>query len=64
MNAKFLILLILASASTTKLSREERMVLCIGDIISELIVAQKEQKDVNLNALKTRYFEQFSLAFF
>ena len=39
--------------AVTKLSREERMVQCIGDIIVELIHAQKESKDVNLVKSRT-----------
>jgi elongator complex protein 3 len=38
----------------SKLSREERMVACIGDIITELANAHESGKDVNLNKLKTR----------
>ena len=38
----------------SKLSREERMVACIGDIITELANAHDAGKDVNLNKLKTR----------
>ena len=49
--SSIIVLLIILSG---KLSREERMVACIGDIISELVVAHREGKDVNLNKLKTR----------
>jgi len=38
----------------SKLSREERMVACIGDIITELAHAHEAGRDVNLNKLKTR----------
>jgi len=38
----------------SKLSREERMVACIGDIITELAHAHDAGRDVNLNKLKTR----------
>ena len=44
-----------------KLSREERLVLCIGDIIKELIVAQEEGRDVQLNSLKTRLSAKYGL---
>ena len=44
-----------------KLSREERMVACIGDIITELANAHDAGKDVNLNKLKTRLASVHSL---
>ena len=49
------------SAQSSKLSREERLVLCIGDIINELIVAQEEDRDVQLNKLKTRLSAKYGL---
>lgn len=45
----------------SQLSREERLVLCIGDIIAELIVAHKEGRDVQLNKLKTRIASKYGL---
>ena len=45
----------------SKLSREERMVACIGDIITELANAHEAGKDVNLNKLKTRLASIHSL---
>ena len=45
----------------SKLSREERMVACIGDIITELANAHDAGKDVNLNKLKTRLASIHSL---
>jgi hypothetical protein len=45
---RFKLKLFFSGSAVTKLSREERMVQCIGDIIVELIHAQKESKDVNL----------------
>lgn len=48
-------------AQSSKLSREERLVLCIGDIINELIVAQEEGRDVQLNKLKTRLSAKYGL---
>jgi len=36
------------------LSREERLVSCIGDIIQELVSCHAKGKDVDLNRLKTR----------
>ena len=44
-----------------KLSREERLVLCIGDIIKELVVAHQEGRDVQLNSLKTRLSSKYGL---
>lgn len=43
------------------LSREERMVQCIGDIIQELIQAHHQDKDVNLNKIKTRISSKYGL---
>jgi len=43
------------------LSREERMMLCIGDIIQELVAAHKEGRDVNLNKVKTRLSSKYSM---
>ena len=36
------------------LSREELLLRCIQDVITELVAAHKEGKDVNLNRCKTR----------
>ena len=49
------------SAKASKLSREERLVLCIGDIINDLILANQEGRDVNLNSLKTRLSSKYGL---
>ena len=61
------------------LSREERLVSCIGDIIQELVSCHAKGKDVDLNKLKTRlssvhalesspryatYFRKYTLRFF
>jgi len=43
------------------LSREEKLMMCIGDIIQELIAAHDERKDVNLNKVKTRISSQYNL---
>ena len=43
------------------LSREERLVSCIGDIIQELITCHNKGKDVDLNRLKTRMSAQHNL---
>lgn len=43
------------------LSREERMVLVIGEIIQDLLKAHQENKDVNLNKLKTRLSSKYGL---
>lgn len=50
-----------AKAKESKLSREERLVACICDIISELIVAQEEGKEVQLNRLKSRLASKYGL---
>jgi len=44
------------------LSREERLVSCIGEIIQELISCHSKGKDVDLNKLKTRLSSQHSLS--
>ena len=46
----------------SNLSREELLMLCIGDIIQELLVADKEGKDVNLNKTKTRLSSKYGLS--
>ena len=43
------------------LSREERMVQCIGDIIQELLVAHDQGTDINLNKTKTRIASKYQL---
>ncbi|GLH02328.1 Probable elongator complex protein 3 [Gryllus bimaculatus] len=43
------------------MSREERMVITIGEIIQELIQAHEQSKDVNLNKLKTRIASKYGL---
>ncbi|XP_071532904.1 elongator complex protein 3 isoform X1 [Panulirus ornatus] len=43
------------------LSREELRMLTVGEIVQELIKAQKEQRDVNLNKLKTRISSKYGL---
>lgn len=48
-------------AQTLKLSREERLVQCIGEIINELIVAHEEGRDVQLNKLKSRLAAKYGL---
>ena len=49
------------SLAAFTLSREERMVACIGDIIQELVVAHSAGKDVNLNKVKTRLSSKHGL---
>lgn len=44
------------------LSKEERMVIVISEIIQELLKAHDESKDVNLNALKTRLSSKYGLS--
>ena len=43
------------------LSREERMVITITEIIQELLKAHEEGKDVNLNRMKTRIASKYGL---
>lgn len=43
------------------LSREERMLMVIGEIIQELIKSHGDGKDVNLNKLKTRITSKYGL---
>jgi elongator complex protein 3 len=43
------------------LSREERMVIVIGEIIQELLKSHEDGKDVNLNRLKTKIASKYSL---
>ncbi|CAG5124314.1 unnamed protein product, partial [Candidula unifasciata] len=43
-------------------SKEELMVMAVTDIISELIVADRDKKDVDLNKLKTRISSKYNMA--
>lgn len=43
------------------LSREERMVLVIGEIIQECLKSHHEQKDVNLNRLKQKVASKYGI---
>ena len=43
------------------LSREEQMMLCIGEVIQELIAAHQEGKDANLNKIKRRLSSKYEL---
>lgn len=43
------------------LSREERMLIVIGEIIQELLVAHEKNKDVDLNKIKTRLSSKYNL---
>lgn len=43
------------------LSRDERMLIVVGEIIQELLRAHHEGKDVNLNRLKTRLASNYGL---
>uniref|UniRef100_A0A6M2DRS5 Elongator complex protein 3 n=1 Tax=Xenopsylla cheopis TaxID=163159 RepID=A0A6M2DRS5_XENCH len=45
----------------SSLSREERMVITIGEIIQELIAAHVSGKDVNLNRMKSRISSKYGL---
>ena len=42
-------------------SRDELLLLCINDVITELVVAHKEGKDVNLNRTKPRLASKYGL---
>ncbi|XP_075214337.1 elongator complex protein 3 [Lycorma delicatula] len=44
-----------------KLSREQRTIMTITEIIQQLLKAHEEGKDVNLNALKTKISSKFAL---
>uniref|UniRef100_A0A1B6DSB2 Elongator complex protein 3 n=1 Tax=Clastoptera arizonana TaxID=38151 RepID=A0A1B6DSB2_9HEMI len=44
-----------------KMSREQRMVITIAEIIQELLQAHHEKKDVNLNRLKTKIASKYGL---
>lgn len=43
------------------LSIEERQVIVIGEIIQELLAAHENQKNVNLNSIKTRLASKYGL---
>ncbi|KAK4296891.1 hypothetical protein Pmani_020300 [Petrolisthes manimaculis] len=43
------------------LSKEELLMLTVGEIIQELIKAQKEERDINLNKLKSRISSKYGL---
>ncbi|KAF7996196.1 hypothetical protein HCN44_001828 [Aphidius gifuensis] len=42
-------------------SKEERMLMTIGEIIQELLIADKQNRDVDLNKLKTRISSKYGL---
>jgi len=44
------------------LSKEEIMVMAVTDIVKELILADRERKDVDLNKLKTRISSKYNMA--
>ncbi|XP_046736856.1 elongator complex protein 3 isoform X2 [Diprion similis] len=43
-------------------TKEERMMMTIGEIIQELLTAHEERRDVDLNKLKTRISSKYGLA--
>lgn len=43
------------------MSREERQVIVIGEIIQELLQAHEDKKDVNLNRMKSRISSKYGL---
>ncbi|XP_026468306.1 probable elongator complex protein 3, partial [Ctenocephalides felis] len=48
-------------AELLNISREERMVITIGEIIQELVAAHDAGKDVNLNRMKSRISSKYGL---
>ena len=48
-------------AEYSGMSRDELLLLCINDVITELLAAHKEGKDVNLNKTKTRLASKYCL---
>ena len=48
-------------AKYSGMSRDELLLLCINDVITELLAAHKEGKDVNLNKTKTRLASKYCL---
>merc|ERR1719216_51902 len=48
-------------AEYSGMSRDELLMLCINDVITELVSAHKEGKDVNLNKTKTRLASKYGL---
>ena len=48
-------------AEYSSMSRDELLLLCIGDVISELVQAHHDGKDVNLNKTKTRLSSKYGL---
>lgn len=44
-----------------KLNHEERMVSTVAEIIQKLLIAQKENRDVNLNKLKSQISSKYGL---
>ena len=44
------------------MSRDELLLLCIGDVIAELVQAHQEGRDVNLNKTKTRIASKYGLS--
>ena len=43
------------------MSRDELLLLCIGDVIAELVQAHQDGRDVNLNKTKTRIASKYGL---
>ena len=48
-------------AEYSSMSRDELLLLCIGDVISELVQAHHDGKDINLNKTKTRIASKYGL---
>ena len=44
------------------MSRDELLLLCIGDVIAELVQAHQDGRDVNLNKTKTRLASKYGLS--
>lgn len=52
---------LLVSEHISKLNHEERMVSTVAEIIQKLLIAQKENKDINLNRLKSQISSKYGL---
>ena len=44
------------------MSKDELLLLCIGDVIAELLQAHQDGRDVNLNKTKTRIASKYGIS--
>ncbi|XP_050422567.1 elongator complex protein 3 [Adelges cooleyi] len=51
----------IAEENISKMNHEERMMATVAEIIQKLLTAQKENRDVNLNKLKTQISSKYGL---